>query len=61
MNKESKDDRFVEIVPTQNSISICGPVDLHIKAVNVEIEAEREMKLKSGSVMTINGSLVKIN
>jgi len=51
----------IELNPTHNSISLLSQMDLHIKATNIEIEADKTMNLKSGSIMTINGALVKIN
>jgi hypothetical protein len=60
-NEETEQGPFLEIVPTQNSISISTPTDLHIKAKHIDIQATEGMRLESGSVVTINGSLVKIN
>jgi hypothetical protein len=51
----------IEIDPFQNSVSIFTEMNLRIRARNVNIEANEAMNLKSGSIMTINGSLVKIN
>jgi uncharacterized protein involved in type VI secretion and phage assembly len=52
---------IIKIDSHLNSISIETQQDLHIKAPNVEIEASKTMRLKSGETMTINGSIVNIN
>jgi hypothetical protein len=58
---EGRDYCSIGLDPTHNSISISSQMDLHIKAPNIEIEADKFMNLKSGSIMTINGDIVKIN
>ncbi|MDQ6863711.1 MAG: phage baseplate assembly protein V [Thermoproteota archaeon] len=60
--EERADDRnFIELNSYHNSILVSARTDLNIKAANIEIEAAGIMSLKSGSTMTINGSLIKIN
>jgi hypothetical protein len=49
----------MEVQP--DTISLTTQRDLRIKAKNIEIEADETIQLKSGSTMTINGSLIKIN
>jgi hypothetical protein len=49
----------MEVLP--DSVSLTTRRDLRIKAKNIEIEADDKVHLKSGSTMTINGSLIKIN
>lgn len=62
ISKITSDERdLIEIDSYQNSISISGRTDLSIKAANIEIEATGIMSIKSGSTMTISGSLIKIN
>lgn len=55
------DERLLEINATNESLSVSTKMDLSIKASSIEIEAKESMKIKSGDIMTINGSLVKIN
>ena len=52
---------LIEFDTAKQSILISTKKNLSIKADNIEIESKETMKLKSGSTMTINGSLVKIN
>ncbi|MDQ6863911.1 MAG: phage baseplate assembly protein V [Thermoproteota archaeon] len=57
----SDDKNFIEIDSYCDSILISAQTDLNIKAADIEIEATGIMSLKSGSTMTFNGSLIKIN
>ena len=52
---------LVEMNIDSQSVSVSTIMNLSIKANNIEIEARESMKIKSGDIMTINGSLVKIN
>jgi uncharacterized protein involved in type VI secretion and phage assembly len=45
----------------QNSVTVSASLRLTIKAAVIEIEADSMMTLKAGGVLTIQGSLVKIN
>lgn len=45
----------------QNSISMQSSMQLKIKANMIEIEADSMMTIKAGAVLTLQGSLVKIN
>jgi hypothetical protein len=54
-------ENMAEMEVQQNSISLTTQQDLLLKARNVEIIADKMMHLKSGSTMTINGSLIRIN
>lgn len=51
----------ITIDSVQNSINIESAVQLNIKANIVEIEATASLTLKSSAVLTIQGSIVKIN
>lgn len=51
----------MEIEISNEGMSMTTQSDLLIKAGNIVIEADDTMKLKSGSTLTINGSMVKIN
>ena len=51
----------IRIDLSQNSVLLSTEKNLSIKASSINIEASESMNLKSGSVMTINGSLVRIN
>ena len=52
----------IEIKAVQpDTISLTTQRDLRIRAKNIEIEADETIRLKSGSTMSMNGSLIKIN
>lgn len=51
----------IEMEVQPDTVSLTTQRDLWIKAKNIEIEADETIRLKSGSTMTINGSLTKIN
>jgi uncharacterized protein involved in type VI secretion and phage assembly len=51
----------IVIDSVQNSISITSSLQLSIKASIVEIEADSMLTIKAGAVLTLQGSLVKIN
>jgi len=51
----------ITIDSTQNSITMESSMQLKIKATTVEIEGSTSLTLKSSGVLTIQGSLVKIN
>lgn len=51
----------ITIDSVQNAVSIESAVQLKIKANLVDIEATGKMTLKSNSVLTIQGTVVKIN
>jgi predicted DNA-binding ArsR family transcriptional regulator len=51
----------IEMEVQPDTVSLTTQRDLRIKAKNIEIEADETIRLKSGSTMTINGSLIKIN
>jgi hypothetical protein len=51
----------IEMDTLQDIVSISFPNKLTIRANNIELEATETMNLKSGSTLTINGSLIKIN
>jgi hypothetical protein len=54
-------ENMVEMEVEPNAISLTTQQDLLFRARNVEIIADKTMRLKSGSTMTINGSLIRIN
>lgn len=58
---ESKRHKSSIHLDSAGQISIMDAPTLKIKAENIEIEATDKMKLVSGSTMTINGPVVKIN
>jgi uncharacterized protein involved in type VI secretion and phage assembly len=61
-NKDTNHNNNFVIINTSNDhVSIITQKDLRIKARSIEIESAENMSLKSGSTMTINGSMVKIN
>jgi uncharacterized protein involved in type VI secretion and phage assembly len=51
----------INIDAAQNSITINAPLQLKLKSQMIDIEAGANMNIKSGGMMTIQGSLVKIN
>lgn len=51
----------INIDAAQNSITIETPLQLKLKSQMIDIEAGANMTIKSGGMMTIQGSLVKIN
>jgi len=51
----------IKIDSMENSIDIESAMKLKIKSNNVEIEGTASLTLKSSSVLTIQGSIVKIN
>ncbi len=57
----SKNSCHIILDTCQDKISITGQSNLTIRAENLEIEATKEMKIKAGSDMIINGSTVHIN
>lgn len=59
--KDKTENNYIEINSSQKSISISSQMDLSIKANSIKIEASENMKITSGSSMTINGSMVSIN
>ena len=67
--KDKTGNNSIEIDSTQNSITISSQLKIIIKAKDIEISADAKMSLKSGGMMniessgilTIKGSLVKIN
>lgn len=52
---------FIKIDSLQNSIAIESAVGLKIKAKMIEIEADEIMTIKAGKILTMQGTLVKIN
>jgi hypothetical protein len=60
-NNPEQNTNSITIDLSQNSVLLSTETSLSIKASTVNIEASESMNLKSGSVMTINGSLVRIN
>ncbi|HMK56399.1 MAG TPA: phage baseplate assembly protein V [Dissulfurispiraceae bacterium] len=51
----------IVIDSVQNSISISSSLQLNIKANIIEISADSMLTIKAGAVLTLQGSLVKIN
>ena len=51
----------IVIDAVQSSITVSAAFQLDIKAATINIEADSMMTLKAGGVLTIQGSLVKIN
>lgn len=51
----------VEMEVQPDSITLMTQRDLRISAKNIEMVADEMLRLESGSTMTINGSLIKIN
>lgn len=45
----------------QNSIAISASLQLKIKAAIIEIEADSMLTIKAGAILTLQGSLIKIN
>jgi uncharacterized protein involved in type VI secretion and phage assembly len=51
----------IVIDSVQNSVTIGSTLQLKIKAAIIEIEADSMLTIKAGAVLTLQGSLVKIN
>jgi uncharacterized protein involved in type VI secretion and phage assembly len=51
----------IAIDSVQNSITISSSLQLKIKASIIEIEADSMLTIKAGAILTLQGSLVKIN
>jgi uncharacterized protein involved in type VI secretion and phage assembly len=51
----------IVIDSVQNSIAISASLQVKIKAAVVEIEADSMLTIKAGAILTLQGSLVKIN
>jgi uncharacterized protein involved in type VI secretion and phage assembly len=51
----------IVIDSVQNSIAISASLQVKIKAAIVEIEADSMLTIKAGAILTLQGSLVKIN
>lgn len=51
----------IVIDSVQNSIAISASLQLKIKAAIVEIEADSMLTIKAGAILTLQGSLIKIN
>jgi len=51
----------IVIDSVQNSITISSSLQLKIKASIIEIEADSMLTIKAGAILTLQGSLVKIN
>jgi hypothetical protein len=60
-NNPEQKTNSIRIDLSQNSVLLSTEASLKIQASNINIEASESMNLKSGSIMTINGSLVRIN
>lgn len=60
-NNPEQKTNSIRIDLSENSVLVSAETNLSIKASTINIEASESMNLKSGSVMTINGSLVRIN
>lgn len=58
---DSKEQNSIEFDATQGSLDITGGTKLTIEAPTVEVTGKGSLKLESDGVLTINGSLVKIN
>jgi uncharacterized protein involved in type VI secretion and phage assembly len=51
----------ISIDSVQNSVTISSSLQLKIKASIIEIEADSMLTIKAGAILTLQGSLVKIN
>ena len=58
---EDKSGNSIQIDSVQNSIEISSKTKLSIKAPTIKIESSGMMEIKSNGILTIQGSLVKIN
>ena len=59
--KDKAGTNFIVIDSVQNSLTIESGLSLTIKSTNINIEASATMTLKAGAILTIQGTLVKIN
>jgi uncharacterized protein involved in type VI secretion and phage assembly len=59
--KDRAGTNFIVIDSVQNSLTIESGLSLTIKSTNINIEASATMTLKAGAILTIQGTLVKIN
>jgi uncharacterized protein involved in type VI secretion and phage assembly len=59
--KDKAGTNFIVIDSVQNSLTIESGLNLTIKSTNINIEASATMTLKAGAILTIQGTLVKIN
>jgi uncharacterized protein involved in type VI secretion and phage assembly len=59
--KDKAGTNFIVIDSVQNSLTIESGLSLTIKSTNINIEASATMTLKAGAMLTIQGTLVKIN
>lgn len=59
--KDKSESNFIELDSSQNSILISSQMKISLKSTEIEVEASGNMTLKAGGILTIQGSLVKIN
>jgi uncharacterized protein involved in type VI secretion and phage assembly len=59
--KDKNGSNSITIDSVQSSIEVTSQQKLSLKAQMIEIEADAMMTIKAGTIMTIQGSLVKIN
>ena len=59
--KDKTGSNSIEIDSNQNSMKITSQLKLEIKSTQIDISADANMTLKAGGILTIQGSIVKIN
>lgn len=59
--KDKSGKNVITLDSVANSVSIESGMTLEITAKSIKIEADTELTLKSGGMLTIKGSMVKIN